>query len=158
MNKSQFLLSLLFGFLGAMLFSLVRESIVPLAFANRQQVVQATAFNLVDEQGKLRAQIAFAKEGAAPGLWLLDEKGVARGVFGLYGDGTSYFGLQDARGQMIELMRSFGPKESPLLIFKHDGQDMMITGLNPSQEPVPFLMSYESGRKKKIHFGNYEGP
>lgn len=157
MSKKQSLASIGFGFLGAFLFSVFRESVVPTAAANREQVLSASGFNLVDGQGRLRAQLGFAKEGP-PGFWIMDEKGVARMIFGLYSDGTSYFGLQDKQGQMIELMRSFGPAEAPLLIFKNQGQDMMITGLNPTSQPLPFLMTYEAGHQRKMHFGKYEGP
>ena len=144
------------GFCGAFLFSICRESILPQAFAKREQILTASAFNLVDDQGRLRAQLAFSKEGP-PGLWLMDDKGTARAIVGLYADQTAHIGLQDERGQMIQLMRSYGPKNSPLHIFKYRGEDKMITGLNPGADPVPFLMSYD-GPTKKIHFGRYEGP
>lgn len=156
-KTTQILVSVVFGFIGAALFSLVRVSVFSPAAAKTEQTLTASSFNLVDGKGRLRGQLAVTKEGV-PGLWLTDEKGVARGIFGLYEDGTGYLGLQDAQGRMIQLMRSFGAQESPLLIFKNQGQDMMITGLNPGREVVPFLMSYEKGRTRKVHFGKYEGP
>jgi hypothetical protein len=111
----------------------------------------------VDTKGRLRAQLALAKEGS-PGLWLMDEKGTARLNAGIYPDGTSYLGLQDKDGQMIELMRSWGPKESPLLIFKQSGQNRMITALNPAPDSVPFLITYDSKHARNLHFGKYDGP
>jgi hypothetical protein len=156
MTIKQMLLMMLCGFAGAFVFSIAREVLIPRAFAAPDRVVTASAFQLTDARGKLRAQLAFAKEGP-PGLWLMDEKGTARAIIGLYPDGSAHIGLQDERGQMIQLMRSYGPKGTPLHIFKLDGQDKMITGLNPGADPVPFLMSYEQG-KKKVHFGQYEGP
>lgn len=151
--KQNILVSLLCGFVGAFIFAnLFKEQI-----SIRENTITASSLRLVDSNGKVRALLAISQEGT-PGFWMNDENGVARLTFGLYGDSTSYFGLQDKNGQMIELMRSFGPKEAPLLIFKHKGQDMMITGLNPGQEPVPFSMHYEADRKRIIPFGKYEGP
>jgi hypothetical protein len=143
------------GFLGALLFQVVKD-LIPNAGANEEKVISASAFNLVDKQGKIRGQWGFAKEGP-PGFWIMDEKGIARIVMGLYPDGTAHLGLQDKQGRMIQLARSFGPDEAPLLIFKHQGMDSMILGLNPGDKK-PFLMHYEKDRKRKLEFGNYEGP
>ena len=88
---------------------------------------------------------------------MMDQKGTPRIAMGLYADETAHLGLQDKDGQMIQLMRSIGSGESPLLIFKHRGQDTMITGLN-SAEHTPFLMLYEKDRKRKMQFGTYDGP
>lgn len=157
----QILISIVCGFVGALLFTKLNP-VGALASSQHiestQGVVTAKGFNLVDGNGRLRAQLGFAKEGQVPGLWVMDDKGVARIIMGLYADNTSYFGLQDAQGQMIELMRSFGSQEAPLLIFKNKGQDKMITGLNPGSNPIPFLMSYDANGTKQVHFGTYEGP
>ena len=150
----QNLFSMLFGFLGALLFYVLKDPTLSMASS---PVIVGSAFNLVDSNGRLRAQLAFSKEGP-PAFWLMDEQGRARVVHGLYPDGTGFMGLQDAKGQMIELLRSFGADEAPLLIFKHSGQDMMITGLNPGDVSTPFLLSYQKDRSKKIHFGTYAGP
>ncbi len=149
--------SLISGFLGAFLFSKAQSSKTNIELHQNAQTLTVSSINLVDAAGKLRAQLALSAE-KTPGLWFYDEKGTVRESMGLYADGTSYFGLADAQGAMIQLMRSFGPNEAPLLIFKNRGQDMMITGLNPGSETVPFLMSYDSGRTKNVHFGKYEGP
>ena len=145
-----------FGFLGAMLFHICQDNFISTAQAKDEKVISANAFNLVDGQGKIRAQLGFAKEGP-PGFWLLDDKGIARVVVGLYQDGTGHYGLQDKSGRMIQLARSFGPQESPLLIFKNQGQDSMLMGLNPVDQ-MPFIMHYEKSRNRKMEFGKYEGP
>ncbi len=148
--------SLVFGFLGAAFFHFSHPFFIESAGAKDHNVLTVSGLNLVDSQGRLRVQVGFAKEGP-PGMWFLDEKGKARIAMGLYPDGTSHFGLQDKQGQMIQLMRSIGAEESPLLIFKNRGQDKMIMGLN-QVEQAPFLLSYEKDRKRKMIFGNYDGP
>jgi hypothetical protein len=148
--------ALAFGFLGAALFHFVQINVFPSASAAPNGILSATGFNLVDTQGRLRAQLGFSKEGP-PGFWMMDQRGTARIAMGLYPDETSHLGLQDKNGQMIQLMRSIGSGESPLLIFKHSGEDSMITGLN-SAEHAPFLMLYEKGHKRKMQFGTYDGP
>lgn len=144
------------GFLGALMFHFVQINFFPSANAVESKVISASSFNLVDSQGKLRGQFGFSKEGP-PGFWLMDEKGTSRLAMGLYTDGTAHFGLQDRQGQMIQLMRSFGSQEAPLLIFKHNGADAMIMGLNPG-DVSPFVMHYDTQRKRKLEFGKYDGP
>jgi hypothetical protein len=144
------------GLLGSFLFQFLQFNFLSAASAANTPVLSATGFNLVDQQGRLRAQLGFSKEGP-PGFWIFDRKGVARLAMGLYPDDTAHFGLQDKSGNMIELMRSFGANESPLLIFKQSGQDEMITGLNAAQRQ-PFLMYYEKNRQRKMQFGTYDGP
>jgi hypothetical protein len=149
------LIAVLSGFLGAWLFQLTRPEVSSEAFAAGAGPVAATRIDLVDSHGKLRAQFGFSKEGP-PGLWFMDEKGVARIAMGLYPDGTSHFGLQDKDGNMIQLMRSIGASESPLLIFKNKGADRMILGLNSNVDPS--FVSYDKNGKKKTVQGFADGP
>ncbi len=144
------------GFLGAMVFHFIQIRFFPTANAVESKIISASAFNFVDSHGNLRGQFGFAKEGP-PGFWLMDEKGTSRLAMGLYTDGTAHLGLQDRQGQMIQLMRSFGSQEAPLLIFKNHGADAMIMGLNPG-DITPFVMHYDSQRKRKLEFGKYDGP
>lgn len=158
---------MLFGILGALIFQLVWFSGNNPQLSNtnssnsvqQQQnisanVISARQFNLFDSNGRLRAQLAFAKQGP-PGFWIMDERGTARIAMGLYEDGTSHIGLQDKDGNMIELLRSIGSDEAPLLIFKNRGADRMILGLNSSLNP--FHITYENGEKKK-YLGTNDGP
>lgn len=150
-------ISILFGFFGAALFHLFQLSNGRSVTTLDSKVVTASQFALVDTTGRVRAQLGFSSEGP-PGLWILDEKGVARIAMGLYPDNTSHFGLQDKNGAMIQLMRSVGPSESPLLIFKNKGEDRMILGLNSSQTD-PFFVAYDkSNHKKTIFSGFSDGP
>ena len=158
MDVKNLVFSAVFGALGAFAYSALARAPVAAQAERRGPIVNARGINLIDSQGRLRAQIGFAKGGDAPGIWLMDEKGVARAIMGLYEDDSGYFGIQDATGAMSELMRTFGPKHSPLLIFKKDGEDAMIQGLNPTATQEPFLFSYERDRRRKMIFGAYEGP
>ena len=147
------ILTILLGFLGAFLFQIIKPLVIPPSLATpTSHVLKLSGINLVDAKGRIRIQLGFSKEGP-PGIWLLDEKGTARLIMGLYEDQTSYLGLQDKNGLMIELMRSVGPKETPLLIFKHQGQDKMITGLDSSAKS---FLQYEEMGKTRMLFGTYE--
>lgn len=143
------------GFLGAFIFHLAKDQIAVGNSNQSNKIITAAGFNLVDSKGRLRGQLALAKEGP-PGLWLMDERGVARAIIGLYADGSSYYGLQDKNGAMIQLARSVGSDETPLLIFKRQGADSMIMGLNPSDK-MPFLMRYEADKKRTHLFGKSDG-
>lgn len=149
-------ITIFFGFIGAFLFHTLQFRFFSQADADVQKILNVSGVNLVDSQGRIRAQLGFAKEGP-PGFWIMDEKGVARISMGLYPDGTAHLGLQDKNGLMIQLMRSVGASEAPLLIFKSRGQDKMITGLN-SADATPFLLYYDKDNKQKIQFGTYVGP
>lgn len=149
--------TIFWGFLGAGLFQLAYSHLYPAANAssNLEKVVRASRIDLEDSSGKLRAQLGFSKEGP-PGLWFMDQNGVARIAMGLYPDGTSHFGLQDKQGRMIQLMRSVGETEQPLLIFKNGGQDKMILGLNSQLES--FFVSFDNKKGKKSYPGFADGP
>ena len=147
---------IILGFLGAALFQL-SLNIIPLAFSKKSlTIVNANEINLLDAAGKVRIKMAVLDD-TAPNVWFFDNQGKARLIQGLYHDQTSYYGLQDAQGQMIQLARSFGNQESPLLIFKNKGKDSMITGLNPSDQ-TPFTMYYDRNNKRQLNFGKYDGP
>jgi hypothetical protein len=66
--------------------------------------------------------------------------------------------LNDKNGSAVQILRSYGPRESPLHIFKTQGQDKMIIGLNPDADPVPFLMHYDAKQSRSLVFGKYTGP
>ena len=156
-DLQKYYLSLVFGFLGAGLFHVLQTTQKDEAKAAGTKIVTASQFDLVDSKGRVRAQLGFSSEGP-PGLWILDGKGVPRIAMGLYPDETAHFGLQDKNGEMIQLMRSMGPSESPLLIFKNSGRDRMILGLT-SQEVDPFFISYDKkSQKKTVYSGFADGP
>lgn len=149
------ILASVFGFMGAALFQFIEMNFLHRANAGPESIVSARRIDLVDASGKLRAQLGFSKEGP-PGFWLLDEKGTARIAMGLYPDGTSHLGLQDRNGLMIQLMRSVGAEEAPVLIQKNKGQDRLILGLNATL--TPFFVSYDKQNKKTVHTGFADGP
>jgi hypothetical protein len=96
-------------------------------------------------------QLGFSKAGL-PGVWIMDEKGTPRLLMGPYEDQTAYLGLQDKKGRMIQLLRSVGAAETPLLIFKHQGADRYMTGLDRTAKP--FLMHEDTAGRKHV-FGTY---
>jgi hypothetical protein len=147
----------LLGFLGAALFHLIENYAVSKAFAASDQgAVLARELSIIDANGKVRIQVGLGKDGQ-PGIWFFDEAQKVRLNAGLYPDGTAFVGLQDKDQRMTQLMRSFGPGESPLLIFKNKGQDSLILGLNPKDQ-TPFTMYYDKSGKRNFSFGTYDGP
>lgn len=146
------------GFLGAGIFSLVlRPSPQGSASPKPGSELKATSIEIVGAQGQTLIKLGASKEGP-PGIWMMDANGVSRVILGIYPDNTGYIGLQDKNNLMVQLMRSFGPEESPLHIFKSKGADRMITGLNPGAGQAPFLMHYSADQERKLLFGTYEGP
>lgn len=145
------------GFLGAAIFHLIRtSSIQDTQAAKNDKIIIAEGINLIDKHGKTRISLGFSSENS-PSIWLFDDNGVARLNMGLYSDGSAVYGIQDKKGQMIQLTRSYGENEAPLSIYKHNGNDAMIIGLNPT-DLTPFVMSYDLSHKKNVQFGKYDGP
>lgn len=150
------LVSLVFSFFGAWLFFKLEMS--PLAKASASYpILQASRIDLLDANGKVRAQIGFSGE-KSPALWFFDTNGKARMNLGVYGDGSAFLSLQDKSELSIQLLRSFGSPEMPLHIYKSSGSDQMIQGLNPGAGNEPFLMFYDKNRKRQLSFGKYDGP
>lgn len=159
---NRFLIPTIFGFLGALLFQ-VTQTLLGNSSKNQNNdkvsnsTIVSSQFSLMDTNGKVRAILGFSEEGT-PGFWIMDDRGVARLSMGLYQDQSSHLGLTDKNGEMIQLMRSFGPLEAPLHIFKHEGRDRMILGLNSSQSD-PFFISYDTTENRKtIYQGFADGP
>jgi hypothetical protein len=150
------LVGLISGITGALSVALLPKFLGEPAVAEGPKHLQVQSLDLVDSSGKLRAQLAIGKEGGS-GLWLMDAQGRARVNVGVYADGTGFVVLNDPQGQAVQILRSFGPHETPLHIFKNGGQDKMIMGLNPSDK-APFVMHYDEKRKRNLAFGQYTGP
>lgn len=133
-------------------------SIDPMAKAAASPpILQASRIDLVDDKGKIRAQIGFSGE-KSPAIWFFDDKGKARLNLGLYADGSGFISLQDKNELSIQLLRSFGSPEVPLHIYKLNGTDQMIQGLDPGLGNEAFLMIYDKNKKRQLNFGNYHGP
>lgn len=62
------------------------------------EVIRAQKFELVDEEGKVRAVLGLGRDGA-PNLDLSDAKGLKRATLALLPDGSPVLMLSDARGE-----------------------------------------------------------
>jgi hypothetical protein len=82
MSKKDFSYLILAAFIGAGLSRLMMPISAESKGPVRAERITASSFDLVDAQGRIRAQLSFATQGP-PGLFLMDEKGVARLTLGL---------------------------------------------------------------------------
>lgn len=110
----------------------------------RAQAISATSYELRGPNGKAALMIAMAPNGS-PGLWFMDPEGRARMSLGLYpeNDFTPGLVLTDEKGQAVGLFRMAGPNHSPVLVFKSDGHDRMVMGLDMN----------DAGRAPFLHIG-----
>jgi hypothetical protein len=107
----------------------------------RAQTISADSFELRGPNGRRAALIAMAPNGS-PGIWLMDPQGRPRLELGLYpeNDFTPGVVLNDEQGRAAGLFRMAGPNHSPVLVFKADGQDRMVQGLDMNEPSrAPFL-------------------
>ena len=152
-----FILGVLGGLVGSSAFYYFSIEAFAPANAQVQKVIQAQSFQVLDKAGKIKLQLSSNSEDQGS-LFVFDNSGKVRLTLGLYSDQTGSIVLNDKNGNATQILRSFGPNEAPLHIFKTNGTDMMISGLNPSDKPTPFLMYYDSARKRTLSFGKYDGP
>lgn len=113
------------------------------------QTLVAREIRMVDSQGRVRFQVGTSNEGS-PALWFLDEKGNSRLNLGTYPDGLPFVVLNDDKNLASGIFRLVGNNE-PFLIFKSEGNDKMITGV---QNKNPFHVRFEADGKK-LNFGTY---
>jgi hypothetical protein len=120
------------------------------------QVVSAGRIELLDTNGKVRAELAMSGDGG-PALFFFDSAGRNRLVMGLYsaaeGEAPSVV-LNDARQQAAGIFRLFGAHDTPVVVLKSQGRDRSVYGLNPGSAD-PFLANYRGDGTKNEVFGHY---
>jgi hypothetical protein len=151
------------GFLGGIFGAFVLAhfgigvSLAPAASAApTQDVIAASRIRLLDANGRTRAELAMAPDGA-PGLFFYDTRGRNRLVLGLYSPAESEYPfvvLNDTHNEAAGIFRLFGGQETPVVVLKNKGMDRSILGLNPTSTD-PFLVNYTSDRKKTAVFGSF---
>jgi hypothetical protein len=63
------------------------------------KVVRAQRFEVMDAEGRVRAQVGLGTDGRAPTLVLRDEKGEMRAMLALGSEGNSALALMDGKGE-----------------------------------------------------------
>jgi len=125
----------------------------PPAYAqNSNRTISSMFFRLVDAQGRKRGVIGASTEGS-PGIWLFDKNGVARLNMGLYPDQNSYIVLNDKFGRAVQIFRTIGGSNAPVLVMKANGRDRIVMGLNWKKNLEPFLRYYEHDGTPHSLFG-----
>jgi hypothetical protein len=122
--------------------------------ARAQEVLSANRIRLVDESGKMRAELAMSGDGG-PALFFFDTAGRNRLVLGLYspaeGEAPSVV-LNDAQQRAAGIFRLFGAHDTPVVVLKNQGRDRSIYGLNAASTD-PFLTNFSGEGKKSDVFG-----
>ena len=127
-------------------------SISPSAAVASNKSMFAENFTLKDSKGKKRIQFGTSSEGS-PAVWFYDNSGKSRLNVGLYGDGNSFMVLNDQNELAVQIFRTVGPENLPVLVMKSNGRDRIIMGINGSKEP--FLVTYDKNGVQKSIFGSY---
>jgi hypothetical protein len=150
------------GFLGGILGALVLShfggglNVTAASAAPAQDVISASRIRMLDADGRTRAELAMAPDGA-PALFFYDTRGRNRLVLGLYSPAESEYPfvvLNDTHNEAAGIFRLFGGQETPVVVLKNKGADRSILGLNPASTE-PFLVNYSSDHKKTAVFGSF---
>lgn len=129
------------------------DKIVPPVLAQTGDGIATHDLEIVGPDGKRQILMATTSEGS-PGIWFFDRNGKARMNLGLYGDGNAFIVLNDENDQAVQIFRTVGGTNAPVLVMKSHGQDRIVLGLNfTSTEPF-FVYYDDKGTKTKV-FGNY---
>jgi hypothetical protein len=129
---------------------------VAVAATTHQELVSARRIQLLDANGRARAEIAMSPDGA-PGLFFYDSGGRNRLELGLYSPAESEYPfvvLNDTRQNAAGIFRLFGGRETPVIVLKNQGRDRSVYGLNPGSME-PFLVNYSASGSKSSVFGDF---
>ena len=161
--RNIFFAGLLSGFLGGLCGAYVFARLEgvgtkahPAGIRVPQQQIISTGIALVDDAGKVRAQLAMAP-GGGPGIFFYDKQGRSRLELGLYSPAEREYPfvvLNDTQQQAAGIFRLFGGLETPVVVLKHHGRDRSIYGLNPASTE-PFLVNYSNASGKASAFGDF---
>jgi len=161
--RNSFFIGLLSGFVGglfgAYLLSQVERPgprVQPAQSRVSQQGIISSRIALVDDGGKVRAQLAMSPSGG-PGIFFYDSQGRSRLELGLYSPEEReypYVVLNDTQQQAAGIFRLFGGHETPVVVLKNHGRDRSIYGLNPNSTE-PFLVNYSNASNKASAFGDF---
>jgi len=119
-------------------------------------VVVAKRIELLDADGKLRAELAMSPDGG-PGLFFFDSRGRNRLAMGLYA-ATEYEApslvLNNPDQQAAGIFRLFGPRDTPVVVLKSQGRDRSIYGLDVKSSE-PFLTNFSGNGTQSDVFGHH---
>ena len=129
------------------------------AEASQQNVLvvdtlKAKNIEVIGSDNRKLVSLGTSGENSA-GIWFFDRNGRSRLNLGLYGDGNAMIVLNDEKEMAVQILRTFGPKNSPVLVMKNDGRDRIVMGLNPGTQD-PFLVHYDNKGKKEKVFGDFQ--
>jgi hypothetical protein len=122
----------------------------------QQDVITASRIRMVDAGGKVRAELAMARDGG-PALFFFDTAGRNRLVLGLYAPAESEYPfvvLNDTQQHAAGIFRLFGGHETPVVVLKNQGRDRSIYGLNAGTTE-PFITNFAADGKRTDVFGKF---
>jgi hypothetical protein len=106
----------------------------------KQKVVEASAFVLVDDHGKERAQLALTKDGSAA-LWFRHGDAVTDARFALLNDGTISLAMKNPRKSMS--LEMTGDGTAALRIHEKYAKSSVEVGLDSAGRPRVLLIDPE---------------
>jgi hypothetical protein len=121
--------------------------------AETRDVLSTQGLELVDKDGRRQILIAMT-DGGTPGVWFFDRQGKARLNLGIYDDGHAAVVLNDVNEQAVQIFRTVGAENRPVLVMKSGGRDRIVMGLNGAAAE-PFLVTYNEQGAKTTLFGSY---
>ena len=116
-------------------------------------LIAAQQVDIVDASNRRIITLGQSAEGS-PGIWLFDRNGRARLNLGLYDDGNAAIVLNDDQERAVEIFRTVGPENNPVLVLKSEGKDRLVMGLTGATHD-PFFVIYDANGAKKTLFGSY---
>ena len=121
--------------------------------ATGASIVSTHTLEVVGVDGRRQIVLGTSAEGS-PGIWIYDKQGKVRLSLGLYGDNNASIVLNDEREQAVQIFRTVGERNLPVLVMKSQGRDRIVMGLDgPGQDP--FLVLYGADGAKQRVFGRY---
>lgn len=89
----------------------------------------ATSFNLVDEKGRVTAQLSSSAEGT-PSLFFFDQNNVVRLNLGIYPGGNPGIVLMDKNGKSAAVITLSEDGVTPSVSLRKDGEEKNVLGID----------------------------
>ncbi|GEM_PF-5448907 len=107
------------------------------------ETLSTQSLQIVDASGRRRILMT-TTAGGSPAVWFFDKNGKSRLNLGLYEDDNAFVVLNDPNEQAVQILRTVGGNNTPVLVMKSKGQDRMILGLYSGAASEPTFLYYDA--------------
>lgn len=115
----------------------------------KSDALSVQSLQIVDAAGKRRILMTTLADGN-PAIWFFDRNGKSKLNLGLYEDDNAFVVLNDGNEQAVQILRTIGGENSPVLVQKSGGQDKVILRVDGAPAEPSFVYYDKQGSTRKV--------